>query len=449
MPGSGRPSSPSRSGHPGRRAPEGRATRRPTRRSPLRVDLDGIVRRVAAFPVPEGRFGQIAGVAGGKVVWTLLPIAGAHGRGGHKDAAGPARAVRFPHDERDDAGRARPTRSSSPATRPTLVVREGKRLRAIRADRRPRPRATRDAGRDEPSRKSGWIDLARVRLSVDPRREWAQMLHEVWRLQRDQFWVPDMSGVDWEGDLPPLRAAARARVDAQRAVRPDLGDPGRARHVARLRDGRRPPPAAAGRARPSRRSTFASPTTATATRSRASSRRSLGCRRRFAAATRSASRRSVGERIVARQRAAGVARAAAAGAARPPGEGEGRACAARRDRRRRAECSSRRSPTRRRRATANGSSATAPGCTSESGGPRRLLPPARHDVGRLRRIPPLLRDRVRSRRADRRRALQPRRPRLAAAAGEGRPAAHRLRPVALGPAGALPDRIAAPDPWWR
>ncbi len=33
--------------------------------------------------------------------------------------------------------------------------------------------------------------------SIEPRREWAQMLREVWRLQRDQFWSADMSGVDW------------------------------------------------------------------------------------------------------------------------------------------------------------------------------------------------------------------------------------------------------------
>jgi tricorn protease-like protein len=34
------------------------------------VDLDGIVARTAPFPVPENRFGRIAGVAGGKVIWT-------------------------------------------------------------------------------------------------------------------------------------------------------------------------------------------------------------------------------------------------------------------------------------------------------------------------------------------------------------------------------------------
>jgi tricorn protease len=77
----------------------------------------------------------------------------------------------------------------------TLVVREGKRLRAIAANRK--PETDREAARplDEPSRTSGWIDLERIRLSVEPRREWQQMLREVWRLQRDQFWVPNRASI--------------------------------------------------------------------------------------------------------------------------------------------------------------------------------------------------------------------------------------------------------------
>ena len=70
-------------------------------------------------------------------------------------------------------------------------------MRAIAAEKKPAKNG--DAlPSDAPSRKSGWIDLNRIRLSIDPKREWRQMLREIWRLQRDQFWVADMSGVDWE-----------------------------------------------------------------------------------------------------------------------------------------------------------------------------------------------------------------------------------------------------------
>ena len=34
-------------------------------------------------------------------------------------------------------------------------------------------------------------------MSVVPGDEWKQMFREAWRLQRDQFWTPDLSGIDW------------------------------------------------------------------------------------------------------------------------------------------------------------------------------------------------------------------------------------------------------------
>lgn len=178
---------------------EAKAARAATPAPPvaLRVDLDGIARRVAAFPVPEGRFGQIAGVAGDKVVWTVMPVAGAHGRGGHKDLPGRLELFDF-RTMKSELLVDRVDRFEIADDHLTLVLREGKRLRAVRADRKPDPRERAPQPGDEPSRKSGWIDLSRVRASVEPPREWAQMLHEVWRLQRNQFWVPDMSGVDWQ-----------------------------------------------------------------------------------------------------------------------------------------------------------------------------------------------------------------------------------------------------------
>jgi tricorn protease len=161
---------------------------------PLRIDLDGIAQRVAAFPVPEGRYGRIAGVGRGdnaRVLWSVFPIPGAHGRGGHKDA--PARLECFEYA----TGKTETWLEAADSFEvgrdaATVLVREGKTLRALDGTKKP------EAGGTEPSRKTGWIDLARVRVDVDPRVEWRQMFREVWRLQRDQFWVADMSGVDWD-----------------------------------------------------------------------------------------------------------------------------------------------------------------------------------------------------------------------------------------------------------
>ncbi len=116
-----------------------------------KVDFEGLERRVAAFPVPEGRFGRIAGVAGGKVVWTLMPIPGAHGRGGHKESPGRLELFDFATAEvKPVLDRADDFRVG--ADHRTLLVREGQRLRALKAKARD-DKTDRDG--DTPTRKSG------------------------------------------------------------------------------------------------------------------------------------------------------------------------------------------------------------------------------------------------------------------------------------------------------
>jgi tricorn protease len=209
----------------------------------VKVDLDGIAHRVAAFPVPENRFGRIAGVAGGKVVWTVLPIPGAHGRGGHKESAGRLESFDFA-TLRTETLMDKADTFTLAADHTTLLVREGKRLRAIAANRVPDA-----AAGDAPSRKSGWIDLSRVRLSINPRAEWRQMLREVWRLQRDQFWVPDMSGVDWDAVFhryEPLLDRVTTRGELSDLIWEMQGELGTSHAYESGGDHRRPPAIALG-----------------------------------------------------------------------------------------------------------------------------------------------------------------------------------------------------------
>ncbi|MGE5737592.1 MAG: S41 family peptidase [Betaproteobacteria bacterium] len=214
----------------------------------VRVDLDGIARRVAAFPVPEGRFDQIAGVAGDKVVWSVMPVAGAHGRGGHKDLPGRLDVFDF-NTKKAELLVDKLEHFVLSDDHVTLVLKQGKRLRAIRADRMPDPRERAQPSGEEPSRKSGWIDLGRVRVSVDPPREWRQMLHEVWRLQRDQFWVPDMSGIDWQAvyaRYEPLLGRVATRSELSDLIWETQGELGTSHAYEAGGDHRRPPPVTLG-----------------------------------------------------------------------------------------------------------------------------------------------------------------------------------------------------------
>jgi tricorn protease len=216
--------------------------------APLKVDVDGIAQRVAPFPVHEGRFGQVAGAAGGKVLWTLMPILGAHGRGGHKESPGRLEVFDFA-TLRAETIIDKVDAFAIADDHVTVVYREGKRLRAISAFRTRDARQNPEASSDTPSRKSGWIDLGRVRLSVEPRSEWRQMLHEVWRLQRDQFWVPDMSGVDWDAmyqRYEPLLARVATRAELSDLIWEMQGELGTSHAYEMGGDHRRPPSIALG-----------------------------------------------------------------------------------------------------------------------------------------------------------------------------------------------------------
>ncbi len=43
------------------------------------------------------------------------------------------------------------------------------------------------------------ISTSGLSVMIDPRAEWAQILRDAWRLQRDFFYVENMHGVDWDG----------------------------------------------------------------------------------------------------------------------------------------------------------------------------------------------------------------------------------------------------------
>ncbi len=183
---------------------------------PVRIDLDGIQDRVCALPVPEGRYGRIAGVRG-KALFTSWPVEGSIEDPGAARGRPRDRGVLEAFDLRELRAETMADAVGdfwlSPDAR-TLAYRSGDRIRVTVAGKRPE----RGPG-DEPGRRSGWVDLGRVRVAVLPALEWAQMLREAWRLQRDNFWTADLSGVDWA-----LVWARYSRLLPRIATRGELSD---------------------------------------------------------------------------------------------------------------------------------------------------------------------------------------------------------------------------------
>lgn len=160
---------------------------------PMQIDLDGITERIVAFPTVIGNYARISGIKG-KALYSWYPLEGALSRTRQSRFEPPARGRLMVYDfdsQEEDTLINGITDFRLSMDAKVLIYQAGNRLRVLSAGSSPKENGA-------PGRKSGWLDLDRIKLSVAPPDEWAQMYREAWRLQRDHFWTEDMSGVDWQ-----------------------------------------------------------------------------------------------------------------------------------------------------------------------------------------------------------------------------------------------------------
>ncbi len=164
---------------------------------PIKIDVEGLTERVVSFPMGDGHYAALRALPGGKLLFMTRPIEGrlnAMWFPGKPSAKWSLASYDLVEKKRDNLVSGVSSYVVS-ADHKTLIYRSGLRLRAMKAG----DKADDNTARDGASRKSGWIDLNRIRLSVCPTSEWHQMFDEAWRLQRENFWTEDLSGVDWNG----------------------------------------------------------------------------------------------------------------------------------------------------------------------------------------------------------------------------------------------------------
>jgi tricorn protease len=162
---------------------------------------DGLPLRMLAFPVDEGAYDRIA-AAKGRAIFSRFPVHGI--RPGERDddeSEGELLAYDFEQQRMAPLAFEIDDFELGPDARTLVYASRGK-LRAIDAGADlPEEGAEDDKPPQEIGRRTGWLDLARISVLVEPRGEWRQMLREAWRLQRENFWDEQMSGIDWPAVL--------------------------------------------------------------------------------------------------------------------------------------------------------------------------------------------------------------------------------------------------------
>ncbi|MBD5606642.1 MAG: PD40 domain-containing protein [Candidatus Eremiobacteraeota bacterium] len=169
---------------------------------PVRIDIDfeGIEGRILGFPVDEGDYEQL--VAGrGRALFTQFPLRGIKPEGNSwSDSDESATLIAYDFDQQRAAPIAHEVHKIRlAADHRTLVYESHDRIRAIDANAElPDEGQDEPKGLNDPGRRSGWLALSRASVLVEPHDEWRQMYDEAWRMQREQFWDAQMSGIDWD-----------------------------------------------------------------------------------------------------------------------------------------------------------------------------------------------------------------------------------------------------------
>ena len=170
----------------------------------IQIDLEGIGERIVPLPVPEGLYHRIIGTKE-EVLFSSFPIEGSLNR--PTSAALPQRPTgRLSGYKLAERRLYTIVRGISDFTVDTngkrVAYRSGNSLRVGNVGTSWEAGGGgggRSGGFGSPfGRQLGFVDLSRVKVSVEPRAEWRQMFREAWRLQREHFWTGRHVG-PWTG----------------------------------------------------------------------------------------------------------------------------------------------------------------------------------------------------------------------------------------------------------
>jgi tricorn protease len=147
----------------------------------LHIDVEGLMKRAVALPVPSDNYGLLAAISG-HVLYMTFP---------NQTIEGPLSGERsalhtFDMDKQKDKSLIADVGAyvlSADGKTALVQTPEGK-LGFMATD-----------GNDE---KPSILDTSHMLMRVDPKQEWNEMFHMAWRLERDLFVNTKMNGVDWD-----------------------------------------------------------------------------------------------------------------------------------------------------------------------------------------------------------------------------------------------------------
>ena len=177
--------------------------------TPFGIDLDGIDQRIVTLPIPARNYvGMIAGANGSFFYLDVAPLA--------TITSQPLLTLyKFDLGPRKESVFARQVQGLD-------VTPKGDKLLLIQG---PMWSIVPSAAPPQPGQ--GVLSLADLSAKIDPAKEWAQIYHEAWRVQRDYLYDPNFHGIDlkqMERRYQPFLAGIRSRDDLNYLFEDMLGE---------------------------------------------------------------------------------------------------------------------------------------------------------------------------------------------------------------------------------
>jgi len=158
---------------------------KPKEPQPIKIDLEGIQRRIAAVPIPGGTYSRLQ-ARKDKFFYLSTPFEAQ--QAGQPGPPRPRNTL-FVYDVKEREGK------------PVLegindydLDKEGKKV-IYRAQN---TYGVVEAVPGKAKVGEGTLNVASLQVRVTPREEWKQMFREAWRIERDFYWDPNMKGLNWE-----------------------------------------------------------------------------------------------------------------------------------------------------------------------------------------------------------------------------------------------------------
>ncbi len=150
-----------------------------------RIDLDGLAARTVALPVAEANYSNLEVADDGNLYYVRGVQPGASVEPPGEDADSESALMRFDMEEKE-------AQSVLTEVGGFAISADGKQMLIGKVDGSFAVAEISDEIEAEP------LDLAGVRVRVNPREEWSQIFDESWRMEKEYFYDPNMHGLDWQ-----------------------------------------------------------------------------------------------------------------------------------------------------------------------------------------------------------------------------------------------------------